>query len=220
MSSTMKGRFINVYFISGIILLLIINIFMFTACSKKDKESTEVEDEVTTEDDSSSDDYDNDYDGVFSDYDIVKLNVRGYKTSSLIGTPADGKYAEFNSEGKDGGFEKGNISVYASSKKSSGSVPGAVYIWTGALEKLEEEKSGKGLNLFRIRSGKKKKGNIKDYIYLSGDILLDSSRGIIIIAMQNDRISAIEYFHPDKTDDERSDAVERFSAIVTKNVVK
>ena len=173
----------SVYTLPILVLSLVLAAGSFT-CKKGDKPAQKKEQQASAE---------NDLNSVLKKFKIETLDTRKIITKNYIGTPFDDTTAKFTAAGNEGAYKKYTITVYASPMNRSGRVPDKVYVWTPLLIST---KSGHSSSFFVINSAKQLKGERYGYAYISGEILTDDNRDIVIITVFDGIVTAVDYYNP------------------------
>lgn len=131
---------------------------------------------------------------ILASFRTETLDTRKIITAHYIGTPADDTVAKFLPAGEIGKYRKYTLTVYASPTRKDGRVPDKVYVWTHALA---QTKSAHKSSFFVIDSAKTLRGERYGYAYITGDILLDERREIVLVTFFDGKVTAVEYYNPD-----------------------
>lgn len=131
---------------------------------------------------------------LLSEYKTVDFTIPEIETTSVIGRPDEDSVGKFTEINKSGNYSKCELSIYTSTIEGHGAVPDKIYVWTPVLG----DKNGKSLKCFILDNSKKLKGYDKTYAYITGNILLGEEKDIVLFTVVKDKISAVEYFNPDK----------------------
>ena len=73
-------------------------------------------------------------------------------------------------------------------------MPDKVYVWTPLLAGT---KDGHKSSFFVIDGAKTLRGERYGYAYITGDILLDEKREIVLVTFYDGKVTSVEYYNPD-----------------------